>query len=1024
MALKDGITRKGSHALLLKRLGRVTVGIGVLLLAGLAGPWLPAAMAQETGTVSGEIRDADTGETLIGANILIQGMNIGAASDVDGRYVLRRVPEGEQILEFRYIGFRSKEVPVTVVPGERVRVNVRMEPEHFLGEEVQIVARQRGQSRALTRQRQSTNIRSVISDEQIEAFGDNTVAGALSRVAGMGHGGANIRGVGAGASNITMDGQRMGSTGGDRSVDLSTISADMVQELDVVKVITPDMDADALSGVIEISTRRPVGGEREINIRAGGGFQDRYLPYAGSEYRGSFSYVDSPNDQFSFGFNMSYQRDPQSTESFSVNWAPPRSFQTVNRDNYSEEYQALLPAYIFDEDFDDSIIRDRISSLNNQVDFNIRDRYGAGLQMTFQPTDMTTFHVQGMFNYQDQQRTRHGMNYLPRVANYQSPYHTGDPSWTGPDAENQGTIRYNARLDEADIHQYTVQAGARHRFDSFDLEYSLGWGHGRFTDDQYRFGFHTHSRHEFIFDLEDRWEPKVDIAPWSENRTVSPSALRHADDGGSLDHHKNKVIDNDFKVSLDVEVPYVMGTMKFGSSSSMRFMRGSGEILASNYRSNLTIQDFRLMENASWNIFDRDHTTYMIPWMIDLPAARDFYIHQAPSFRADMETWALSTETSEYDAQEHTFAAYGMADVKFNWITILGGVRVEHTYTHYEGREGTIDANGNFRGATDISSTNRYTNLFPNLQTVFGLGRMTNIRLAYSRSIGRPNFDQLSPYIMRDYSSRRIEQGNPNLKPMLSNNYDFMFEHYFMNVGQITFGLFYKQLSDFVYSFTERIGDDEDDDFDEAEFAGWQRVGFRNGEEATVYGVEIAWQQRLDFLPGVMRNLGLYANYSYTQSIADVDRDAEGDVRQNHTHGLADLLSFFGRSVDPDYKEITPLTNQRPHVVNLGLDFSYNDFFTQISYQWAAPSISSYGDGRFVPEIRRDYRVYFDQYNDAANDLSVTMRYWVTGNFQIWADASNILNNRSINYYYDRDYYPSTSSLRGRRITAGLRYRL
>ena len=993
----------------------------MVLLVALIVLSAPLTSNAQTGTVAGELKDAETGESLVGANIIVEGTDLGVATDIDGRYTLRRVPEGEQTILFRYIGYQEKRVDVTITAGERETVNVELASDALMGDEVTVVGRQRGQSRALTRQRESVNIRNVISDEQIDAFGDHTISGALSRVPGMGHGGDNIRGVGAGSSNITMDGQRMGSTGSDRSVDLSTISADMVQELDVIKVITPDMDADALSGVIEISTRRPIGGDRDVNIRAGGGFQDRYLSHTGSEYRGSFSYGDSPRDNFSFGFNLSYQRDPQATESFNVNWAPPRSFQPLNPNNYNETQRALIPEYMFDQDLDESVIRDRISTIGNQVDFNIRDRYGSGLQMTFQPTDRTTFHVQGMFNYQVREMRRYGINYNPAVSNYQSPYHTGDPTWGDV---NQGNINYNSRLDEATTNQYTIQTGARHLYDSFDLEYSLGWGHGRFNDNQYRWGFQTRSRHEFILDTEDRWNPTIDIAPWSENTSLSPGNINHSDDTGSLDHRINNSVDNDFKASIDLELPYNRGDLKFGSSASMSFMEGSGEILDSNYRTNLSVRDFDRIDNANWNVFGRDHPTYQIPWMIDLHSAKDFYVSQAPSFRADMEQWALSTETSEYSAGEHTFAAYGMADYNIRWFTLLGGLRIEHTYTNYVGREGAIDDSGNFLGAQDINATNDYTNLFPNLQTVFGLGDMTNIRAAYSRSIGRPNFDQLNPYIMRDYSSRSIQQGNPNLEPMLSNNYDLLFEHYLMNVGQFTVGLFYKQMQDFVYSFNERIAEDDNQEGDDGEFAGWERTGFRNGEEATVYGVEISWQQKLEFLPWIFGNLGTYANYSYSQSIADVDRDAEGDVLQNHTHGLAQLMEFLGRDVDPDYKEITPLTGQRPHVVNIGLDYTHGSFFTQVSYQWAAPSVSSYGDGRFVPEIRRDRRVYFDQYNDAANDLSLTVRYWLTDNFQMWGDASNILNHRSRNYFYDREYYPDSASLSGRRISAGLRYNL
>lgn len=954
----------------------------------------------QTGTIRGEVTELETGETLVGANVIIQGTDKGASTDIDGRYVIRNAPVGEHTLLFRYIGFESRDVEVTVEAGETIQVNMEMSATYIEGEEIQVTAFQRGQSRALSEQRKSVNIKNVISSEQIEAFADNTVTGALSRIAGMGHGGTNIRGVGAGATNVTMNGQRMGATGSNRSVDLSTISADMVQDLEVIKVITPDMDADALAGVININTRRPIGGERSINIRLGGGVQDRYLKHTGTMQRASVSYGDSPNDRYSFGLNFSYQRDPSADEQFSTEW------------------QARA--------FDGFGTVDILSDVVSNLDYNIPERIGTGAQFTFQPSDISTYHVQGMFNFENRSRYQYGVSYNPRMQNYTHPTYTGDPDGAGgADAENQGTIQYNPRLDDIEIQQYTVQAGGRHRLDQLDLEYKLGWGHGRYSDDQYRMNFETNSNYEFIFDTDDRWNPNVDIAPWS--RAANPVFPRTNEMFfQEMDHRINNNVDNDIEASIDMEIPYQFGDIKTGLSSSLTFKRGVGEQIPREPSTRMTVANFKQIENGAWEIFDRSNQTFHIPWLIDLENARDFYLTQSPRFvygPDGREEWALSTETSRYFANENTFAAYAMSNFRIGQFTLLGGLRVEHTYNNYTGREAQISGSGRFLGATDINSTNSYTNLFPNLQTVFAFGQMTNLRLAYSRSIGRPNFNQLNPYIMRNYADQTIQQGNPKLSPMLSNNFDVLFEHYFLNVGQFTIGLFYKDMKDFVFSFTETIRTDAGDE--EAEFEGWRRSGFRNGEQATVYGAEFMWQQNLEFLPGILGNLGTYVNYSYAQSIADVGRGLD----EQSTHGLAHLFELVGLDGQfdnfQDYKNITPLEGQRPHVVNAGLDFSKGDFFTQLSYQWAAPSISSYGSNdKNLIASPTPRAVYFDQYNGARQNVSLTARYWVSDHFQVWFDASNILNHKEINYYYDSDYYPYSTELSGREITLGLRYQL
>ena len=224
-------------------------------------------------------------------------------------------------------------------------------------------------------------------------------------------------------------------------------------------------------------------------------------------------------------------------------------------------------------------------------------------------------------------------------------------------------------------------------------------------------------------------------------------------------------------------------------------------------------------------------------------------------------------------------------------------------------------------------------------------------------------------------------------------------------------------MKDFVFS-SNQVVDYSADNNDEGLTGRWNVNSFQNGEQATVYGAEFTWQQNLEFLPGILGNLGTYVNYSYSQSIADVGRT----VNERYTHGLAELFEFVGGNVDPDYKYITPLEGQRPHIVNAGLDFTKGDFFTQITYQWSAAAISSYGSNDQT--LVSVGNVYYDQFNGATKDLSFTARYWLSENFQVWFDASNILNNLERDYYYEPDLYPYTSELNGREITLGLRYRL
>lgn len=930
----------------------------------------------QTGNVTGEITDIQTGETLLGATLFIPELSRGVSTDIDGRYLIRRLPVGEYELEARYIGYHPINLTIKVEDGQTLELNIEMAAAVLEGDDIIIQAYQRGQSRALTRQRQSANIRTIISAEQIDRFADQTVGSALQRIPGMGHGGeANIRGVGQGMSRVTVDGQRLGSTGSDRSVDLSTISADMVQELDVVKVITPDMSADALSGVINISTRRPIGGERTLNVRTGSGYYPRYLDETGLAYRMSASYGDSPSDTYSFGLNFSYQREPTGQESVSYGWRTR---------NLGTEYGIV----------------DLLDDLQSAYEYGTRDRYGFGGQFTFQPTVRSTYHVQAMFNYTERQDNVHAVTIDIASDDYTTPFQTGPTQ-----SEGGGSIGHRSRFDVRNVNQYTLQAGGRHLLDGFDLEYKLGWGYGKSENDRYAMSW-SNGRPgiDFFVDISDRWRPSLDIAPHSPRR-VYPNNEQIALTS-FLNHTIGKHIDNEVTASLDVERPLRNGRIKFGANGLFAFQDGFEQYLSMAWDSREGPGSFSQLPRGSWNVFGREGIAYEILYLMDPQRFIESYQNRFPMLIKDVNRFGES-ESTFYRSNENVLASYGMTQLNFGKFTFLGGVRVEHTFSSYEARESLFSDGGSYLGSRKLEADNSYTNLFPNAQLIFRLTDFTNIRLAYSRSIGRPTFNQLSPYREFNYNSREIRYGNPQLKPMVSDNLDFMVEHYFTSVGQISLGLFYKKLDNFVFSRRSRIGDSGFTEFDDLprgdtpdRFIGWHRTTFLNGDDADVYGFEFNWQQSLTFLPWFFSNLGIYFNYTYTYSQADIGR-----------------LNDAGETV------LVRLQDQRPQVINVGIDYSQGRFSGQISYQWSDPYVSSYANERdWVPTIQLRERVYPDIYTDGASDVSLTLRYRISSNFRIWADGSNLLNNRSINYRYNQDFYPTQMSLKGREITVGLNY--
>ena len=96
----------------------------------------PPLAAQTSGRISGFVKDADTGEPLSFANLILEGTSWGAASSTDGFYVIIGIPPGEYQLKMMMIGYRTAIVPVVISPGADLRIDRELPHEAILSDEI------------------------------------------------------------------------------------------------------------------------------------------------------------------------------------------------------------------------------------------------------------------------------------------------------------------------------------------------------------------------------------------------------------------------------------------------------------------------------------------------------------------------------------------------------------------------------------------------------------------------------------------------------------------------------------------------------------------------------------------------------------------------------------------------------------------------------------------------------------------------------------------------------------------------
>jgi TonB-dependent receptor len=216
-----------------------------------------------TGQIEGVVTESTTGELLPGANIVVMGTNIGAASDISGKYHISKVPPGTYTLRVTYIGYKTKELTVKVTPGDKVTTDVELEYAAIEGEVIIISAQAEGQMKAINQQLSSLAITNVVAADRIQELPDATAAESVGRLPGVSinrsGGEANkvtVRGLAPKYNNVEIEGVRMGSTDmDDRSTDISMISPNALSGIEVTKALTPDMDANSLGGTINLTVQ-------------------------------------------------------------------------------------------------------------------------------------------------------------------------------------------------------------------------------------------------------------------------------------------------------------------------------------------------------------------------------------------------------------------------------------------------------------------------------------------------------------------------------------------------------------------------------------------------------------------------------------------------------------------------------------------------------------------------------------------------------------------------------------------------
>ena len=778
-----------------------------------------AVVSAKSGAIRGRVVD-EAEHTLPGASIWIPSLEEGTVSDVEGFYTLANLLPGTYVLQVTYVGYASREISVSVEAGKTTGLDIVLHEGVEL-KEVSVVGAFKGQRRALNAQKNAMGVVDVVSSDQIGKFPDANIGDALKRISGINvqydQGEARfgqVRGTSADLSSVTINGNRLPSAEGDiRNVQLDLIPSDMIQTIEVNKVVTSDMDADAIGGSINLVTKGSPY-RRTFSATVGSGYNmvsDKAQLNLGLSYGDRFF-----KDKFGIMVAASYQNAP------------------IGSDDVEFEYDR-------DEESGEVFLTDA----ETRQYYVTRQRQSYSLSLDYDINENNKLTFKGIYNRRHDWENRYRISFKD----------LDSPEDMSAEVETKGgsPAERNARLELQQTMDLSL--GGEHLIAKrLDFDWGASWS--RASEDR---------PHERYFNLKQEGLNFDIVNPGTRFPYISnPAHLREGEwEVDQLTESDQNIYENDIKGHIDFSLDLVKGRF----SNKLKF--GAKHVTKTKHKE-ITVYDyagaFEELYGSSWSaaLVEQIREGYMPDGYYP---STDFVSNAyLGSLRlSDMEGEQVLEESSgNFDAEEHVSSAYVRFDQNFGpRHQLVVGLRMEATNLAYQGYNWNIDAEEEESLVPTGRERHRYFNWLPSVLYRFDISDRLQFRASFTETLARPRYSALVPSTHINLHDMELNLGNPDLTPSLSYNFDASIDYFFESVGLVSAGIFYKRINDFIVD--QRISGEYE--YAPGVFADFdQIVQPVNAGDADLLGVEVTLQRDLGFITPALKCLGIYGNYTYTYS--------------------------------------------------------------------------------------------------------------------------------------------------------------
>ncbi|RYD66509.1 MAG: hypothetical protein EOP58_05310 [Sphingomonadales bacterium] len=927
------------------------------------------------GTLSGQIQNTATGEYLRNAIIEIvdaAGKRRTATSGDAGRYEIRDLPAGDTMVRVVFTGYATLVQTVRIAGGSPTELNVDMQPtgpQSADSDEIVVVGSVReGDARAIMNQRQSMDIKNVLSAESYGDIDDGNPAEFLKFMPGVDTDGSNgtavnafLRGMPADYTQVTLNGAGLATAdantgaGSARVFSFESMSLAGIDSIEISKTTSADVDANAPAGTINIRTKRAFDRRKRLlqvrlsgathadlfdsQTRTGpdeGGFGGaRFLPNADILYSESL-----------FGKRLGVLASLGYTDTYIE-----REEITASR-NYVPTARSADPL--------------AITSLALQTQARETSRLAATLNLDFRATDRLILTLATNFN----RGTVYQQELTPTVTTgARTAGVTGDAALDFTTNQSAST----RTLVVAGTVQYKINK-------TFAITPGFEWEHEGLRID----GFASYSRATSRYDSPAKGQvtsltsaigstgnfsaSRGDIldADWTIAQVSGPDwgdaasftltgrpTLRTTNGATSEVSLKSGAMN----ISYDTEVAGIPVVFKTGFKVQDAEYAFDNRSAANQYTyvGAMTNAEFlsAIRSNNQLSFSDAGASVRSLSGRTDiyLPSMGRVY----DLFSQNPQDWQRSfTAANWYSAnvennaryRETTAAVYGMATATpFEQLRLRAGLRWEQTRTRSRafdplsaaavqaagyavsastGRATTIEGlEYQYLTNPRVDRKGRYDFFFPSASAKYLFGRSTELQLGYSRTILRPPVSVISGAWTIDEVDNIITAPNPSLEPAISDNFSARLARYFEPVGIVAINFYQNKVKGL---FQEQELTAEEFGYTGTEYANYTFVTTTTvgGDAVNIRGIEFEFNHALTYLPSPLDGLSIRGSYMYNHPEVPIVRVADQVASFSLTYSKGPLKLFLNSVWTGDkYRSTTPTWFEERIDMNLSGSYAF-----------------------------------------------------------------------------------------------------